>query len=120
MNFDTWLGEMISRIKTIEKECLSKGIGEKGMDFLVERGVEPFGLWNGNTMSANQVPISDEGMMNAIAAAKRKYGLNEVSGALVLQKNLETAAFKECAFFLRGFGYSYDKGIKGFRKGVKE
>jgi hypothetical protein len=120
MNFESWLGEMISRIKTIEKECLAKGVGEKAMDSLVERGVEPYGLWKKDSLPNAQAPISEEGKLNAIAAAKKKYGLNEVNDSLVIQKSLEPTKFKECASFLKGFGYSYDKGIKGFKKEVKQ
>lgn len=120
MKFNAWLNEMISRVKIIEKECLSKGIGEKGMDFLIERGVEPYGLWKKDSLPNAQAPISEEGKLNAIAAAKKKYGLNEVNDSLVIQKSLEPTKFKECASFLKGFGYSYDKGIKGFKKEVKQ
>ena len=117
MNFDTWLGDMISRIKAIEKECLSKGIGEKGIDYLIERGVEPYGLWKKDSLSNAQAPISEEGKLNAIAAAKKKYDLDESNGSLVLKHNLEATAFKECAASLREFGYTYDKSVKGFKKG---
>ena len=31
MNFDSWLDEMISRAKTVEKQCGSKGVSQKVM-----------------------------------------------------------------------------------------
>lgn len=114
---ETWLNEMISRVKIIEKECLAKGLGEKVMDLLIDRAVEPAGLWRGSEAKGRDIP--PEEMKAALEAAKRKYDLDESKGSLILRHNLETSTFKDCAASLREFGYSYDKSIKGFRKQVK-
>ena len=113
---ETWLNEMISRVKVIEKECVANQVNTRA-ELLIERGVEPYGLWNGSTMSTAQPSIPEDAKANALEAAKKKYGLSESNGSLVLQKNLEPSMFKECATFLRGIGYSYDKSVKGFKKG---
>ena len=117
MSFDSWLDEMINRAKTVEKQCGSKGVSPKAMELLLDRSIEPYGLWKGS--GAGHMSIPPEEMKAALEAAKRKYGLDESKGSLILRHNLETSTFKDCAASLREFGYSYDKSIKGFRKEVK-
>jgi hypothetical protein len=119
MSFDSWLKEMTSRIKIVEKHCGSNGINVKEMELLLDRSIEPYGLWKGNDAAKTAVVANPEETRNALEAAKRKYKLKETGADLKIDGHLEKDKFSECAAFLKGFGYSYDKEIKGFKKGVQ-
>ena len=119
MSFDSWLDEMINRAKTVEKQCGSKGVSPKAMELLLDRSIEPYGLWKGNDAAKTAVVANPEETRNALEAAKRKYKLKEAGADLKIDGHLEKDKFSECAAFLKGFGYSYDKEIKGFKKGVQ-
>ena len=118
-DFKEWIDEMITRVKIIEKECIANQVNARA-ELLIERGVEPYGLWNGGKMSAAQPPIPEDAKANALEAAKKKYSLSESNGSLVLQKNLAKPTFKECANLLNELGYIYDQSVQGFKKGVKQ
>ena len=56
MNFDSWLDEMINRAKTVEKQCGSKGVSSKVMEMLLDRSIEPYGLWKGSGAGHMSIP----------------------------------------------------------------
>ena len=116
MSFDTWLDEMINRAKTVEKQCGAKGAGPKVMEMLLDRSIEPYGLWKGAETTHTSIP--PEEMKAALEAAKRKYKLKDVDGFLVLEEYVDKARFQELAGVLKGMGYIYNKGEKAFMKGV--
>ena len=47
MNFESWLDEIMNTAKTVEKQCGSKGVSPKVMEMLLDRSIEPYGLWKG-------------------------------------------------------------------------
>ena len=117
MSFEKWVEEMISRIKIVEQQSRLNGISEKEKELLLDRSVEPFGLWKGDESTAKSViSVNPEELRNAIEAAKKKYKLRDEDGVLRCEGYLEREKFEHCASFLKGYGYSYDKAIKGFKK----
>ena len=116
MSFEKWVEEMISRIKIVEQQSRLNGISEKEKELLLDRSVEPFGLWKGESIEKTVPPVNSEEVRNAIEAAKKKYKLRDEDGVLRCEGYLEREKFEHCASFLKGYGYSYDKSIKGFKK----
>ena len=117
MSFEKWVEEMISRIKIVEQQSRLNGISEKEKELLLDRSVEPFGLWKGDESTAKSViSVNPEEVRNAIEAAKKKYKLRDEDGVLRCEGYLEREKFEHCASFLKGYGYSYDKAIKGLKK----
>ena len=115
MSFDTWLDEMISRAKTVEKQCGTKGASPKVMEMLLDRSIEPYGLWKGTETTHMSIP--PEEMKAALEAVKKKYKLKEDEGELILIEYVDKARFSEIAGVLKNFGYAYNKGEKAFIKG---
>lgn len=119
MSVESWLNEMDNRTRYIEKECGARRVNPEVMKIMIDRCIEPYGLWRENNSQRSIAPVNPEETRNALEAAKRKYKLKEAGADLKIDGHLEKDKFSECAAFLKGFGYSYDKEIKGFKKGVQ-
>jgi hypothetical protein len=116
MSFDSWLDEMINRAKTVEKQCVSKGVSPKVMEMLLDRSIEPYGLWKGS--GAGHMSIPPEEMKAALEAVKRKYKLKELDNLLIPEEYMEKSTYQKCSTLLKDMGYTYDKDKKAFRKEV--
>ena len=116
MSFDSWLNEMISRIKVVEKQCGSNGINVKEMELILDRSIEPYGLWKGS--GATHMSIPPEEMKAALEAVKRKYKLKELDDLLIPEEYMEKPTYQKCSTLLKDMGYTYDKDKKAFRKEV--
>ena len=66
MSFDSWLEEMTARAKAVEKQCGSKGVNPKVMELLLDRSIEPYGLWKGNDTAKNAASVNSEEAKNAV------------------------------------------------------
>lgn len=122
MSFDSWLEEMINRAKTVEKQCGSKGVNPKVMELLLDRSIEPYGLWKGNDTAKNAAPVNPEEAKNKLEAIKRKFRLIEDKGCLKINTDKNgfpnNQEFQSCNSNLKELGFVYDKTIHGFRKEV--
>jgi hypothetical protein len=115
MNLDSWLNEMINRVKTIEKECLKNGMSEGVMDLLIDRAITPSGLWD------PERTITDD--HSSITDIATEFGLTIDGEILKIQgERIPTEKFKELVKRLEAKGYEYNKGKALFRpkwNGVK-
>ena len=122
MSFDSWLEEMTARAKAVEKQCGSKGVNPKVMELLLDRSIEPYGLWKGNDIAKNAAPVNSEEAKNRLEAVKRKYKL--IGDGEILKINtakdgfLNNQEFQSCNSNLKELGFVYDKTVHGFRKEV--
>lgn len=116
MSVESWLEEMINRAKTVEKQCGSKGVSSKVMEMLLDRSIEPYGLWKGS--GATHMSIPPEEIKAALEAVKRKYKLKELDDLLIPEEYMEKPTYQKCSTLLKDMGYIYDKDKKAFRKEV--
>ena len=116
MVVDPWLDTMISRALVIKKECEARGLDMQTTQVIVDRSIEPYGLWKGS--GAGHMSIPPEEMKAALEAVKRKYKLKELDDLLIPEEYMEKPTYQKCSTLLKDMGYTYDKNKKAFRKEV--
>lgn len=116
-----WIDDMISRYLIVKKECEARGVDARTTEIMIDRVIEPYGLWKGS--DNKEPPVDPQEAKNKLEAIKRKYKLFE-SGGFLKRNNakdgfLSDKEFQECSNNLKPFGYIYDKTNHCFKKGVK-
>ena len=109
--FEMWVETMISRIEIIERKVRENGkLSEESKRLLIDRGIQPFGLWtpesenkNGSTKKPTLTEIASE------------FGLT-VDGNLlrIPESGLSMEQFTMAAKKLESIGYDYKKGKSVF------
>ena len=109
--FEMWVETMISRIEIIDRKVRENGkLSEESKRLLIDRGIQPFGLWtpesenkNGSTKKPTLTEIASE------------FGLT-VDGNLlrIPESGLSMEQFTMAAKKLESIGYDYKKGKSVF------
>ena len=109
--FEMWVETMISRIEIIDRKIRESGkLSEESKRLLIDRGIQPFGLWtpesenkNGSTKKPTLTEIASE------------FGLT-VDGNLlrIPRSGLSKEQFTTVAKKLESIGYDYKKGKSVF------
>ncbi len=109
--FEMWVETMISRIEIIDRKIRESGkLSEESKRLLIDRGIQPFGLWtpesenkNGSTKKPTLTEIASE------------FGLT-VDGNLlrIPESGLSMEQFTMAAKKLESIGYDYKKGKSVF------
>ena len=109
--FEMWVETMISRIEIIERKVRENGkLSEESKRLLIDRGIQPFGLWtpesenkNGSTKKPTLTEIASE------------FGLTVDGNLLRIPKSgLSKEQFTMAAKKLESIGYDYKKGKSVF------
>ncbi len=109
--FEMWVETMISRIEIIDRKVRENGkLSEESKRLLIDRGIQPFGLWtpesenkNGNTKKPTLTEIASE------------FGLTVDGNLLRIPKSgLSKEQFTKVAKKLESIGYDYKKGKSVF------
>ena len=109
--FEMWVETMISRIEIIDRKVRENGkMSEESKRLLIDRGIQPFGLWtpeaenkNGNTKKPTLTEIASE------------FGLTVDGNLLRIPKSgLSKEQFTKVAKKLESIGYDYKKGKSVF------
>ena len=109
--FEMWVETMISRIEIIERKVRENGkLSEESKRLLIDRGIQPFGLWtpesenkNGSTKKPTLTEIASE------------FGLTVDGNLLRIPKSgLSKEQFTKVAKKLESIGYDYKKGKSVF------
>lgn len=123
MSVESWLNEMDNRTRYIEKECEARRVNPEVVKIMIDRCIEPYGLWRENNSQRSIAPVNPEEAKNKLEAIKRKFRLIEDKGCLKINtdKNgfLNNQEFQSCNSNLKELGFVYDKTIHGFRKEVQ-
>ena len=109
--FEMWVETMISRIEIIDRKVRENGkLSEESKRLLIDRGIQPFGLWtpesenkNGSTKKPTLTEIASE------------FGLTVEGNLLRIPKSgLSKEQFTKVAKKLESIGYDYKKGKSVF------
>ena len=107
-DFELWVDAMITRMEIIDRKVKETGkLNGEATRLLMDRAIQPFGLWNPEQASSNGKPTITE-----IAG---EFGLSIDGNILRLPKSgVSKEQFSKLAKRLETVGYEYKKGKSVF------
>ena len=117
--FETWVNEMISRMEIIDQKVKETGkLNGEATRLLMDRAIQPFGLWN---PESSKTGSNGKSSLTEIAA---EFGLSIDGDILRIPKSgVSKEQFSKAAKRLEALGYEYKKGKSVFGpkwNGVKQ
>lgn len=117
--FEVWVNEMISRMETVDRKIKENGkLNGEATRLLMDRAIQPFGLWN---PGKDNIGNNGKSTITEIAA---EFGL-VIDGDIlrIPRSGVPKEQFSKAAKKLESLGYEYKKGKSVFGpkwNGVKQ